>query len=650
GSVQGRIKVYVRPRPFDEASLEARGGNAVTVGGMESDEVTVVDDKGRESTFGFDHVFNTAASNGSVFEAVGRPVVKSVLCGYNGTLMAYGQTGTGKTHTLGASDGLIPEMLKCTLLVNKLLDPSCAKEAAPPAESADLDGDAPEPDWSVIISYVQVYMEKVYDLLHPVESDRALALRERFDTSNNESSIYIENVTEHRVGSAAEALTLIECGRKRLHFAETKMNRHSSRSHACCLVSVERVVKKGRGRGKALLPSASRVPAPVAEESEVLCASFSGLAEEDAQAEEAKTQLELERALAQEQGEVSVRARLTMVDLAGSERVKKTGAEGSTLAEAQKINLSLLELGNTIQALAIAGGRNVPGRHIPFRNSTLTRLLQESLGGNCKTSLIVCISPCSSDSSETKSALQFGSRAIQIKNTAVINCERDYKALAESLAQKLEEGEAKWLKQRSLMENQLATANEELSSLKQSHAAEVAGLRACVEALRAEMELMDEEFERRDARVWEMQVDFQEQMSAEIARQAEQGRAMEDELRAALLGEKTEKEFALLQGKEAHAMVRGCAGAEEKVASTRRFGLECLEAEIAQQAALIQSLRKELAAAASEKESLLERLSPDVEAEQAALIASLREELATAASEREALLERLSPTAEVGCG
>lgn len=154
------------------------------------------------------------------------------------------------------------------------------------------------------------------------------------------------------------------------------MNRHSSRSHACCLVSVERVVKKGRGRGKALLPSASRVPAPVAEESEVLCASFSGLAEEDAQAEEAKTQLELERALAQEQGEVSVRARLTMVDLAGSERVKKTGAEGSTLAEAQKINLSLLELGNTIQALAIAGGRNVPGRHIPFRNSTLTRLLQ----------------------------------------------------------------------------------------------------------------------------------------------------------------------------------------------------------------------------------------------------------------------------------
>lgn len=180
----------------------------------------------------------------------------------------------------------------------------------------------------------------------------------------------------------------------------------------------------------------------------------------------------------------------------------------------------------------------------------------------------MCISPCSSDSSETKSALQFGSRAIQIKNTAVINCERDYKALAESLAQKLEEGEAKWLKQRSLLENQLAAANEELSSLKQSHAAEVAGLRACVEALRAEMEQMDEEFERRDARVWEMQVDFQEQMSAEIARQAEQGRAMEDELRAALLGEKTEKEFAPLQGNDTHAMVRGCAGAE-KVASTR---------------------------------------------------------------------------------
>lgn len=113
GSVQGRIKVYVRPRPFDDATLEARGGNAVSIGGLESDEVTVVDDKGRESTFGFDHVFNTSASNGAVFEAVGRPVVKSVLCGYNGTLMAYGQTGTGKTHTLGADDGLIAQMFNC---------------------------------------------------------------------------------------------------------------------------------------------------------------------------------------------------------------------------------------------------------------------------------------------------------------------------------------------------------------------------------------------------------------------------------------------------------------------------------------------------------------------------------------------------------
>ncbi|KAL1522965.1 hypothetical protein AB1Y20_017929 [Prymnesium parvum] len=509
GSVQGRIKVYVRPRPFDDATLEARGGNAVSIGGLESDEVTVVDDKGRESTFGFDHVFNTSASNGAVFEAVGRPVVKSVLCGYNGTLMAYGQTGTGKTHTLGADDGLIAQMFNYLFSTITSESPTAAASEG----DAAAEEDPPEPDWSVVISYVQIYMEKVYDLLHPVESDRALALRERFVSTNNEGCIYVENVTEHRVCSAREALMLLDIGRKRLHFAETKMNRHSSRSHACCLVSVERVVKKGRARALA-----SRVPPPVDEGSVVVSGlSFNGLVEEDAAEDEAKAQRELQLALAQEQGEVTVRARLTIVDLAGSERVKKTGAEGNTLAEAQKINLSLLELGNTIQALASAGGRDVPGRHIPFRNSTLTRLLQESLGGNCKTSLIVCISPCASDVSETKGALQFGSRAIQIKNTAVINCERDFKALAESLAHKLEEREASWIKQRTALEARLA-------EMEGRHAEEMKGLRAEVDvqlrAMRLEMEEMEEVCDRAAAEASRLDAELQEQLDSQGARVA----------------------------------------------------------------------------------------------------------------------------------
>jgi kinesin family member 5 len=189
--VRGRIKVYVRPRPFDDESLVARGGNALSVGGLESDECTVTDDKGRESAFGFDHVFKPSTKNDRVFETVGLPIVNSVLVGYNGTLMAYGQTGTGKTHTLGSSeDGMLAQMFGYLFAS---IDADHAM--VPEASSATR--------FQVSLSYVQVYKEKTYDLLHPVDTDRPLALRERVPAQSGEGGVYIENVTEHRVASVS---------------------------------------------------------------------------------------------------------------------------------------------------------------------------------------------------------------------------------------------------------------------------------------------------------------------------------------------------------------------------------------------------------------------------------------------------------------
>jgi hypothetical protein len=139
---------------------------------------------------------------------------------------------------------------------------------------------------------------------------------------------------------AREAMALIDCGRKRLHFAETKMNRHSSRSHAVCLVSVERIVKSERS-GVGALTSRSRVPPPIAEEEEEEGSASPSktastmIADDETAADEAESQVELERALAGEKGEVSVKGRLTIVDLAGSERIKKTGAEGGDVPQTQ---------------------------------------------------------------------------------------------------------------------------------------------------------------------------------------------------------------------------------------------------------------------------------------------------------------------------
>jgi len=176
--------------------------------------------------------------------------------------------------------------------------------------------------------------------------------------------------------------------------------------------------------------------------------------------------------------DVLIRGRIYLCDLAGSERLKKTHAEGERLSEAQHINSSLLELGNVIQALA--EGKKT---HVPFRNSTLTRLLQESLGGNCKTSLVVCVSPTMGDVSETKSALFFGSRAMKITNTAYVNVEVDYKRLSEDLSKIVDMREKDLEELKQSYENRIERLKHEAEATVASAMAETDKVVASVKSL-----------------------------------------------------------------------------------------------------------------------------------------------------------------------
>lgn len=262
--------------------------------------------------------------------------------------------------------------------------------------------------YKIGFSYVQVYQEEVHDLLSTdANGSHPLPLRESMS-----KGLYLEGLSEHVVHNTDEVLALLAQGRRKLVVAETKMNRHSSRSHALCFIHVEKLLeKKNNNRRSGGKNSMADV-----------------LADRD----------------------LLVKGKITLCDLAGSERIKRSESEGQRLAEAQRINSSLLELGNVVSALATPGHT-----HVPFRNSVLTRLLQESLGGNCKTSLIVCCSPLMRDQSETKGALLFGQRAMCVVQNARINVELDYRHLANELARELERKQAAWTKLERKLRKQL---------------------------------------------------------------------------------------------------------------------------------------------------------------------------------------------------
>ncbi|KAL9954875.1 hypothetical protein ACROYT_G042460 [Oculina patagonica] len=421
GKEAGKIQVYVRVRPFTEREKEKRETNAIEIH-QEHSLIRVLDPRSRTNYF-FDGVFSPEASNQEVYLKVGKPLVYAALNGYKGTLLTYGQTGTGKTFTLLSDDGVTSRVVQ-----------HCFEK---------IDNDEIH-TYKVTCSFLQVYQEKVYDLLNP-RFIVDLPVRE-----HPKKGVYVANLTQHEVKSAGDVFALLEIGKQHLVIAETKMVRHSSRSHSIMQLIIERRLKAHIANEKPPSQGATTVTHEAVQESIMAVdETINNLIKELKQ--ERKSHHKRERECLKElmekelnngnnfEGDLIVKGKINLCDLAGSERLTKTKAEGVRLTEAKYLNTSLLELGNVIHALA-RGHK----RHVPYRNSTLTRLLQDCLGDNGKTNFIICIAPSLGEVNETKCSLNFGLRAMRITNVARLNVEVDYKVLAERLAKKLEDQDMKY--------------------------------------------------------------------------------------------------------------------------------------------------------------------------------------------------------------
>eukprot|EP00741_Cyanophora_paradoxa_P003300 tig00000692_g3207.t1 len=339
------VRVVVRCRPMNKKEMDRNCESVLTFdtsSGMCSLRNPKADAKEPPKTFSFDASYDPNSTQGMVFKETAMPIVESTMEGYNGTIFAYGQTGTGKTHTMEGKDenaemrGIIPNSFQ--YIFDSIQTMSDQKE------------------FLVRASFLEIYNEEIRDLLGK-DSKAKLELKESPDIG-----VYVKDLTSFVVKGVAEIDHVMQVGKKNRTVGATLMNQDSSRSHSIFTITIET--------------------------SEI-----------------------------GPDGQAHIRAgKLNLVDLAGSERQSKTGATGDRLKEATKINLSLSALGNVISAL-------VDGKssHIPYRDSKLTRLLQDSLGGNTKTAMIATLSPADYNYDETLSTLRYANRAKNIKNKPRIN-------------------------------------------------------------------------------------------------------------------------------------------------------------------------------------------------------------------------------------
>uniref|UniRef100_A0A0K8TN52 Kinesin-like protein n=1 Tax=Tabanus bromius TaxID=304241 RepID=A0A0K8TN52_TABBR len=328
------IKVVCRFRPLNDS--EEKAGSKFIVKFPSSNEENCISISGK--VYLFDKVFKPNASQEKVYNEAAKSIVSDVLAGYNGTIFAYGQTSSGKTHTM---EGVIGDPTKQGIIpriVNDIFNHIYSMEM--------------NLEFHIKVSYYEIYMDKIRDLLDVSKVN--LSVHE-----DKNRVPYVKGATERFVSSPEDVFEVIEEGKSNRHIAVTNMNEHSSRSHSVFLINVK------------------------------------------------QENLENQKKLS---------GKLYLVDLAGSEKVSKTGAEGTVLDEAKNINKSLSALGNVISALA-DGNKT----HIPYRDSKLTRILQESLGGNARTTIVICCSPASFNEAETKSTLEFGRRAKTVKNVVCVN-------------------------------------------------------------------------------------------------------------------------------------------------------------------------------------------------------------------------------------
>ncbi|KAI0474038.1 kinesin-domain-containing protein [Xylariaceae sp. FL0804] len=367
GIEETNINVVVRCRGRNEREVRENSAVVVSTEGVKGKNVDLSMGPNALSnkSYNFDRVFSQAADQSMIYDDVIKPILEEMLAGFNCTVFAYGQTGTGKTYTMSGdmtetlgllSDaaGIIPRVLHS--LFNKL----------------EMD----DTDRIVKCSFIELYNEELRDLISVEETAR---LKIYDDTSRKgHATTVVQGMEESHIKSAAEGIKLLQTGSLKRQVAATKCNDLSSRSHTVFTITSH--VKRTGEDGE-----------------DYVCSG-----------------------------------KLNLVDLAGSENIQRSGAENKRAAEAGLINKSLLTLGRVINALV---DRN---QHIPYRESKLTRLLQDSLGGRTKTCIIATVSPAKSNLEETISTLDYAFRAKNIRNKPQINQLINKKTLLREFAHEIE--------------------------------------------------------------------------------------------------------------------------------------------------------------------------------------------------------------------
>ena len=357
------VKVAVRVRPFN---TREKDNNSTCDIEMNGNQTIIKDELGQPRTFTFDHSFwshdcyieqengylspdssGKYADQNFVFETLGKQILDNAWEGYHCCLFAYGQTGSGKSYSMvgyGANKGIVP--ISCEEIFKRISD---NKE--------------PSLHYEVEVSMLEIYNEKVQDLLVPISNRPPSGLKIR---ESKALGVFVADLTKYPVSSYEEISNKMDEGYQNRTIGSTLMNNTSSRAHTIVTIEFKQVQTVGKTKSEKL-------------------------------------------------------SKINLVDLAGSERANSTGATGARLKEGCNINKSLLVLGNVINTLADKALGKKKDVLPPYRDSALTRILQNALGGNSKTVMICALSPASINYEETLSTLRYADRAKKIQNKAVVN-------------------------------------------------------------------------------------------------------------------------------------------------------------------------------------------------------------------------------------
>ncbi|KAK7200024.1 kinesin [Novymonas esmeraldas] len=653
GAQDEKVRVAVRCRPPNPTQGEDREDVIVSMN-PSANEVCLLDQEATPwrvdmplwSCVGMARDGSPAVSQASTYEALGRPLLRHALEGYNSTLMAYGQTGSGKTYTMmgdhrdgqdGDGAGIIPRM--CRELFHEL-----NSRSATAAGGARI-------SWEVHVRYVEVYCEKISDLLN---CGASVGIREEITPQS--ATFALVGARRIKVAATDDLLQALTMGNKWRRTAATKLNDRSSRSHAIFAIDLTEVISFTE-------PDGTVASAP------------------------------------------SKNLTIRLVDLAGSERVSETGVHGQQLTEVKNINLSLFALGCVIECLSDPKRRGIKP---PYRDSVLTKLLRDAFGGNSKTTMICTIAPCEAHRCHTVQTLHYAAKARHVMNRprvkedpSALELRRANEELAalrqqledaqrtgnhyDSIEAELKEANSRLRREqkdarlrRQVMERreaELAARLRELEDQREAYEAQMHALEVEAERARAQQERREGELRRAHEAAADYARDRLKEMegqrvSAEVALRAKEEelvqrqRAIEERMRAAEAASRTriddlqrqQKEMEkALQEKERLAsmqegeMRRRCDRAEEEVRSMEQRNAKVGEEWAAKVTALEAAARqreedvarriREAQAAQSKAEAAARSREEELQRQWAQAEADARR-LQTAASAKEAELER----------